>query len=216
MPRIKQTTIFTYDELSPEAQSRARDWYRTTDTGDNFYAEAPTDDFKEVAKACGFQIGGRNPNNRGDKGIYWEGFSHQGSGASFTGSWSAACVDVRAELADRPAVVDGTLYESNLRLREVLEGFAELAKDEPTGYGNVTASNRGHSMACDYDIDDESELSRADTEERADTFKELCLDLADWFYRALEAEYEYVNSDDVVAETLRANEYEFTADGVRS
>lgn len=38
---------------------------------------------------------------------------------------------------------------------------------------------------------------------------------ADWIYRQLESEYEHVNSDESVAETIRANEYEFTADGKR-
>ena len=38
---------------------------------------------------------------------------------------------------------------------------------------------------------------------------------ADWIYLQLQNEYEYQNSDEQVAETIEANEYEFTVDGKR-
>lgn len=37
-----------------------------------------------------------------------------------------------------------------------------------------------------------------------------------WIYRALEAEYEYQDSDGQVDETIKANEYEFEEDGSRA
>lgn len=37
-----------------------------------------------------------------------------------------------------------------------------------------------------------------------------------WIYRSLEAEYEYRQSDAVVDEDIRANEYEFTEGGERA
>jgi hypothetical protein len=37
-----------------------------------------------------------------------------------------------------------------------------------------------------------------------------------WMYRQLEAEYEYLTSDEAITETIRSNEYEFTEDGRRA
>jgi hypothetical protein len=36
---------------------------------------------------------------------------------------------------------------------------------------------------------------------------------ADWIYSQLENEYDYIQADEQVDESIRANEYEFTADG---
>ena len=40
-------------------------------------------------------------------------------------------------------------------------------------------------------------------------------DLARWVYRKLRLEYEYQTSDDVVDETVAANDWTFTAEGRR-
>ena len=44
---------------------------------------------------------------------------------------------------------------------------------------------------------------------------EALRDLARWLYRQLEREYTYLTSDEVVDETIIANEYTFTDDGRR-
>lgn len=215
-------TVYTYAELDDKAKERARDWYRQCADGDNFFSESITDDLKEVGAACGLEFGGRNPNNRSDKGIYWEGFSHQGSGASFTASWQASRVDLvklAALRADRPATytdAQGKLRTcaGNAELAPILGAFAALAADEPAGYGSVTASNRGHSLTVEYGHDnDDARDSIMDENEAA--LQDACVSLADWYYRSLEREYEYFNSDEAVAESIEANENEFTATGER-
>jgi hypothetical protein len=49
--------------------------------------------------------------------------------------------------------------------------------------------------------------------EDAKTVRELLRDLMRWIYRTLEAEHDYQLSDENAAETIEANEYEFTASG---
>jgi hypothetical protein len=44
---------------------------------------------------------------------------------------------------------------------------------------------------------------------------EALRDLARWLYRQLEREYEYLTSDEMVDETIIANEYTFTETGHR-
>jgi hypothetical protein len=200
-----------YDELTPEAQEKARDWFRTVDAGDNYFAESIVEDFVTVATACGFSLQSRHSRREFDA-VYWSGFSAQGDGASFDGTWAAHRVNVAAVIADRPVTFtdsEGKQQECphNKRLRPILDGFAALAAEYPDAHGSVAASHRYHSLTTDLDVD---------SEEGAATFKELSNDLTHWLYRTLEAEYEYQTSDEQVAETIRANEYEFTAEGERA
>jgi hypothetical protein len=39
------------------------------------------------------------------------------------------------------------------------------------------------------------------------------LDLSQEIYKSLESEYDYLTSDEIIAESLIINEYEFTEDG---
>ena len=39
MARIKQTTVYQFDELSDAAKEKARDWYREASADDAFWQE---------------------------------------------------------------------------------------------------------------------------------------------------------------------------------
>lgn len=45
--------------------------------------------------------------------------------------------------------------------------------------------------------------------------KELCDDLASYFYNSLQEQNEYLNSDECVDESIECNEYTFDEDGYR-
>ena len=45
------------------------------------------------------------------------------------------------------------------------------------------------------------------------SLKQLMRDFADWIYSSLEKEHDHLTSDEAIAESLRANEVEFTEDG---
>ena len=53
------------------------------------------------------------------------------------------------------------------------------------------------------------------TADAGEIVTEALRDLADWLYRQLEREYEYLTSDESVEETIIANEYTFTEAGRR-
>lgn len=227
--RTIHTNVYTYDELSDEAKEKARDWYRQCDAGDNYFAEVPVDEFLGIGAALGFTFAPSNPNRQPRKprdAVYWEGFSHQGSGASFDASWSASALNadkVRAILADRPATYtdrDGKSQTSrtNADLQPILVGFMALAAQVAGDSASVTTSHRSHGLTVEWysgaDVDTDEQMASQEASEA--TFKSLCEDFASWLYRVLEAEYDYQNSDECVAETIVANEYEFTADGERA
>ncbi len=204
MSRDTIVTLYHYDELSDRAKEKARDWYRRAFADDTFWSEHLTDDMRAVAKACGLELSGRNPNNKSDKGLYWSGFSSQGDGASFSGSWRASYVDVAA------------ILEGNEELAPILNGFAALKLNYPDASGSI--EQRGHyyhehTMRYETDIGDEPDANNGMRDELESDFAELCRDLARWFYRSLEREYEYQNSDETIAENIVSNEYELTEDG---
>lgn len=214
MPRTITIELFQYSELSDKAKARARDWMREVSAPDSYFSESILEDFQTVATACGFSIG-TTPGRRTFPAIYWEGFSHQGQGASFDASWAARNVDnaaIDALRVDRPAVFRDAQgaeqrCETNAELHALLIEIIALAKQDRSATGTVKASRRGHNLECDY------YNGRHDFTGAFDTF---CVGFAHWLYRNLEREYEYQNSDEVIAENIEANEYEFTAEGKRA
>ena len=54
---------------------------------------------------------------------------------------------------------------------------------------------------------------KAVSDDDEESLKQLMRDFADWIYSSLEKEYDYLTSDEAIAESLRANEIEFTEDG---
>lgn len=210
-------TLYKYSELTADAQSRARDWYREATSRDGADTlEHIVEDFEETARVLGFHTCGSNPNRRPvGNGIYWSGFSSQGDGACFEGSWYAS--DVRpskvAELiADRPIAykdADGASHPcpGNVELIGIARRLMAWTEAHPGSSASLThCGHYYHEMAVDIDVDCGDD----------DTFREIARDLMRYLYRSLEREYEYVNSDAAVAESIECNEYEFTEDGERA
>ena len=64
------------------------------------------------------------------------------------------------------------------------------------------------------DIDSDADYSDSKLwRDAEDDVIQLLRDFADWIYRRLEEEYEYQTSEEAVAESMAANEYEFYEDG---
>jgi len=209
--RIKETKVYKYAELSDAAKEKARDWYREASAGDNFFAECVTDSFVEELNALGFDTR--------EKDISWSGFWLQGDGAAFGGSWRACDFKPDALLADRLTEYPGAKPDCSNKELHRIAAEIRACKDAGLTYAGISVSNRGFYMSLDSaehdqplsveDSDDYPEVC-ADNEAR---FIEAARDLARAFYKALESECEYVNSDEVVAENIEVNEYEFTEDG---
>lgn len=217
MPRNKITEVFLYSELEPDAQSTARDWYRGAISGDNDFAEFTTEDFKEVLTAGGFELDRKYHRDA----LYWSGFSHQGQGACFGASWSARNVNVLHMIPGRPVSwTDGdgkvTTCTGNAELVPILKRIAMLALKYPHAHGEIIGNDRyGFSTKCERAV--ESAVSEGENDsEIQDELTEIATDLAHYFYRALEQEYEYQTSDEQIAEAIDANGYEFTSNGKRA
>ena len=198
MSTIIKTEVFLFDELTDEAKEKAREWYREGALDYEWW-----EFIYETAKTAGTCLGIDVDQ------IYFSGFWSQGDGACFTGSyayrkgWRKA---LRAEFG-------GETLDKLTTIGEALQ-----AAQKPAFYklaASVKNTNRGndeYSVTIDVDTRDVPETGgRADEDELAYTLRSFMR----WIYRQLEAEYDWLMSDEQVDESIRANEYTFTVDGKR-
>lgn len=201
-----EISIYSFDELSDEAKERAREWYRDGAL-DYEWWDSIYEDFERICEILGIELNRRkqaNPAARGGPCIYFEGFGHQGQGASFEGTYRFHENAGRAIREYAPQ--DTTLHA-------IADSLDDLQTRNGGGlYARISASPRGHWLSVDVDCDmpddsDEFEMS-GDAEEG---IAEAMRDLAHWLFRTLEAECEYF--DEQVDESILANGYEFTKEG---
>ena len=193
--RTEALHIYKYEELSDGAKANARAWFRNSDS-DNFWAECAIDDAKEVAALMGWEI---------DK-VYYSGFWSQGDGACFEGimRYNKGC----AKLVKA--------YTNDAELNRIAKAWQSLQRRNFYAL-EASVKHRGHyyhEMCTVFDCEDtRSNYGWMQNPEAEDDIKEIARDFMRWIYRQLKTEYEYSVSDEVVAENIIANGYEFTEDG---
>jgi len=188
--RVVETQVFQYGELSDKAKERARQWYRDASQQDDDYSEFVLSDAETIAGLMGIEF-----ERRGNKpAVYWSGFWNQGDGASFEGRFSP--LSDAAEKVKAHAPQDETLHAIAAILAAGTAGRVSL----------WSGRNYCHSGMMQFEAEDGND---------APITRDALRAFADWIYKQLESEHEYQNSDSHVAETIEANEYEFTAEGER-
>jgi hypothetical protein len=209
MPRTVTTTkeVYKFSELSDSAKERAREWYREGNLDyewwDFVYEDATT-----IAKILGIDLEQKpvklmNGSQRWDPSIFFSGFWSQGDGACFEGTYRYAAGSVKAIKQHAPQ--DKKLHQIAERLYEAQRKcFYSLT---------ATIEHRGHyyhsgCMSIDVDSDRDCKFDR-------DDIVQPLRDFADWIYKSLESEHDYLTSDESVDDMMEANDYEFDEDGNR-
>jgi hypothetical protein len=228
MSRVIEVTLYQFDELSDKAKEKARDWYRDGQFDYDWW-DSTYEDAVECARRMGLTvktstetysiIGKPGTRTRERTNIFFTGFSSQGDGACFEGTY-APVADPVAAIKDH-APVDEKLHS----IAADLAAVNALSK----GYLRASIQHSGHyyhaySMDFDFEWDEaadgadgESPLLSDEAREQAEKdLREALIDFANWIYRQLEKEHDYLSSDENVDETIRINEYEFHADGSRA
>jgi hypothetical protein len=143
--------------------------------------------------------------------VFYRGFWSQGDGACFVGTWAARDVDAKKLKAFAP---------QDAELHRIADGLAGIAMAYPSA--EMEIKHRGHyyhELCTEFwwtDFDSVDVLPPDfDAEEAARSIQSFARSLMRWLYSALEKEYEYQNADEQVDESIRINEYTFTADGRR-
>lgn len=193
--RIVETKVYTFEELSAPAKQNAIENHRDINTHDGWW-EPIFEGITEEANAKGFHVGN----------IYFSGFWSQGDGAMFEyttlgdtllnnfvdqldlspmrKSWLRTIT-----FADGKGVHRGHYYHENC--------CTHLLDFEPNGSSGTNIDAWINSFADQFEQFVISE------------YKTLCREL----YSRLSEYNDELTSDEEVADTLIANEYEFTKDG---
>jgi hypothetical protein len=197
MPVTKTVKVYQFDELSDEAKEKARGWYREGGF-DYEWWDGVEDDFKTIANTIGIT----------DVKIYFSGFSSQGDGACFEGSYHYEKGSVKKLMEYAP---------KDTELHRIVKGLYEVQRQNFYGIsGRVKHSGHYYHKYCtDIELYKDYTDGGNDYLKDNDIVKELLRDLMAWLYRTLRDEYDYLNSDEQVDETIKCNEYEFTEDGKR-
>ena len=210
MPKVIETTVYEYEELSDKAKEKARDWYRELAFSDSSDWDTTIEDAVQMGEILGISFKRREVEYMsGRKGsepcVYFSGFWCQGDGASFEGSYSYAKGALKKIKAEVP--LDSDLHQIAAELQEIQRRY----KWQLTAW--ITTSG-GYSHSTSMDVDTEADVMDVSVEDQ-NAVRRLMRRFADWIYEQLKAEYEYQTSDEVIAENIIANEYFFTADGKR-
>lgn len=219
MSKTIEVEVFKYEELTPQAQQRARDWY--IEGMDYEWWEGVYETAKEDGKEQGFYI---------DK-IYFSGFYSQGDGASWIGQ-----VDVRQWLEEHEKdsiglsawcalIQEGVIsmhckvvannshycHESTMQFADIVDetdGFVdEYVMVDPSIFKGMQIQNLFDIIDTDPNcpIKSTEGLTQAITESGRQYAKDI--------YHRLREEYEYLCSEEMMLDHFNCNDYHFTDEG---
>lgn len=206
------TVAFTFSQLSEEAQQRALDKARDREVQFDGWWDSTYEDAVRMASLLGIEIDQRG--EHGGLAIYFSGFCSQGDGASFTGWYrpkANALAAIKAETNDETLI---DLAERLTTMNVTLALWPELECLQ----AKITTSGRyshSHTMSVaveyePYDVDMPDAFPGISVEEELTA----CMrEFADWIYAQLEAEHDYLTSDESVADWLRGEGAVFDEDG---
>lgn len=220
MPTSKTVWLYQFDELDDKAKEKAREWYRQLITGEEI-SEQIYEDFQEICKILGIELKTSsvrlcNGKTHEQLCIWWSGFSSQGDGASFEGRYRAVKDSVANIKAHAP---------QDKELHRIAEDLHALQ----IKYGNhiecsiYTSGRYRHKYSMqfefyDWEVPEDNEAGWRTCEiaiEDGKAVVELFRDLADWLYKQLSDQNDFMNSAEYLDDTIRFNGYTFLVDGTR-
>ena len=201
--RTIEITAYQFAELSDKAKQKALEKMYDINVHDDWF-DSVYEDFKMICECLGITLNSRRSGKFDEPCIYFSGFSSQGDGACFEGSYSYVKGASKAIRDHAP---------QDKKLHAIADQLQALQKRNFYSLEGWTKqfNHNYYSMSVGCERSDCKELAN-DTE---DDFKSLMEDLANWLYRQLETEYEYQTSEAAIIETIEANEYEFDENGKR-
>lgn len=195
--RIAETKVFTFDELSQEAKEVAIEKQRQWQYEYGEYLHFFQDTCEEHIMRAGFN---------GIKLQYSLSYC-QGDGLSFSAesydNLEQIYLDILGKGKEKTAKIlaDNTTFQAkgnDGRYCFASKSDIDMYLENWNSAINVTDTDN---------IDEVIEVALSRVE---DIYMELCKELEDMGY----AEIEYQNSDEVIIENIKANDYEFTEDGL--
>ena len=205
-------TRYSYTWQEADEALRAKILERQHDINVHYdWWDVAYEDAKRMAEMFGLDLRQKpvklmNGNTRYDPSIYFSGFSFQGDGASFEGSYQYKPGGLKAVMTEAPQDTD-------------LHGIVKALQDVQRKYfyqlrASITQSGRYcHEKTMSTDVEDARTGWEPDDKNDVEIVVKAMRDFARWIFKNLRNEYEYLTSKEAVIETLEANEYEFFEDG---
>lgn len=216
--RTLEVPLYRFDQLSEEAQAKALDSRRNSEL-DYQWWDAVYEDAEQIGTIMGIEID-RNRRNRTGLHIFFSGFSSQGDGACFEGSYSykrGALKELKSPAS--PGHTDKetgkwVVQESNKELHDICKGLQDVQRRHFYKL-EARVKQSGHYMhsnCTDIDVTHADDQYR-DIGEDEGILAQLLRDFMDWIYARLEDEHDYLLSDEALKESIEANECEFEENG---
>ena len=198
--RIITVLVYGYDELSPEAQRRARDWYReNVCPGDDVPVMVAAEQAEETLRLFGVEVG-RAPGSRKTPAIYWDDVT-----CAVEGDWDPARVS--------PSVLDE--WRDSVEYGPLAEQFAALVASAPADVDRTASlSSPGRYLTQEVSFSYESD-ERPDLAEWYSEASGALYELVKQVGYAARREVEWHHSDECIGEELRHNGYRFLENGDR-
>lgn len=205
---------YQFDELSDASKARAREDNRAAGLEHGWWDDV-YDDFTDICVILGITLQTRPHITRdgtllSKPCIWFSGFSQQGDGACFEGTYtgSIAATEAIRQHAPQDTRLHDIAAALNVDFYEPYNGTARvLIQHDACPYVHKYTMNFG--QAYYYDNDGRQEVSEA----RLGFFRDQMWLLADWLYIQLLREHDYQLSDAVIDEAFRSSGVWFLADG---
>lgn len=198
--RIMETKVYTFDELSESAKKKAIDKLRDINTNYEWYSGI-IEDITVILKILGFS----------EVDISFSGFWSQGDGASFTGKYRFNAEWEKA--LNEYAPNDEKWKEFGIALECASKYLQERGEGSIEAEISRSSHHYYHENTVSFNVYSSEDMYASIPDDEEDSFKDTCKNIMRHIYKILEEEYVYLSSDEVVIETIKANEYEFMEDG---
>lgn len=185
----REIDVYTFDELSPKAKDRAITDYRHSGAAfDSSDTEMLSETFRDQLKEKGLP----------SDDVRWRLSSSQGDGVAFYGQF------------------DLKEYLSANKLKSKFPALTRVADDIAANIEKIGPHMYDHWNTMRVHLEPQVDLTDGQEAERARLKEQLASDIKD-VSRELEkagyADIEYREGDEQIAETIKANDYEFDVNG---
>jgi hypothetical protein len=203
--------IYKFSELTKRAKQHAREYYKSDDYPGYDWWDYTYEDFQRIAAIMGIDIAERVRKTVSGKvvhepKIYFSGFCSQGDGASFEARYSyrpESVIELKEYCSDAELIrINDSL--TLLHLTRRLRGLDHCTADISIGHSYCHSGMMDVELHCDDECVEDAE----DAEDTEKELTQLVRDLADWLYKTLEAEYDYLCSDEYVDKRLEDDTFD--------
>jgi hypothetical protein len=197
----KTVKAYKFRELSDSAKQRVLEKFYDINVDSDFWYKCDFEDIKEIGKIIGISI----------EDIYFSGFSSQGDGACFEGTYEYKKNSLKAIKDYAPQ--DTTLHEIAKNLYEIqkINFYTIGAKVTHNGlysHENCTEIDVYTRDRDGYFNDYLTITTKTDTE-----IKEYLRDFMRWIYKCLNEDYDFLTEEKQIIDTIEANDYDFDEKG---